>query len=69
MFEITIDLIGPSGLRTKTVKTTSFGLWVNRYPGGHQLQGEVRDIRLVVLEEGVEVAYTFSSFKVKEAPT
>ena len=68
MFEITIDLIGPSGPRTKTVKTTSFGLWVNRYPDGHQLQGEVRDVRLVVLEEGEKVAYTFVSFEVKETP-
>lgn len=66
MFEINLSLIGPEGLRVKTIRTESFGLWVNRYPQSHEHAGEIRDIRLVVNENGQEVYYAFVSFVVKE---
>jgi len=67
LFEIDISLSSPKGLRVKTIRTESFGLWVNRYSEKDPLAGEIRDIRLVVKEGGQEVNYTFVSFMVKEA--
>lgn len=68
MFEIQITLIDESGTRLKIVKTDSFGLFVNRYPIGHPMVGEIRDIRLIVNEENGMVNYAFVNFMVKEAP-
>lgn len=68
MFEISISLLGPEGLRDKVVKTESFGLWINRYPEKHEHGGEIRDIRLIVREGDQDIQYAFVSFSVKEAP-
>lgn len=66
MFEVSITLMDESGSRQKVVKTDSFGLFVNRYPVGHPMAGEIRDIRLWVKEGKGMVDYAFVVFTVKE---
>lgn len=66
MFEIQITLVDESGTRLKIVKTDSFGLFVNRYPKGHPMMGEIRDLRLWVKDGKGTVDYAFVAFMVKE---
>lgn len=66
MFEIEITLFNPDGsTRVKTVKTSSYGLWINRYPVGHEHAGEVRDLKLVVKENGQNIYYACPFFTIK----
>lgn len=70
MFEVQVTLIDkePGTVRVKIITTPLFGMWINRYPEGHQLAGEVRDIRLIVEEDGQETFYTTHHFTIKKVP-
>lgn len=59
MFRVTASQRSKEGDHILTFETKELRLFVNRYPNGHMLAGNVKDIRVVREEDGKQVGYTF----------
>lgn len=69
MFEITVYQGSKEGPNEFTFEQEDLVLWVNRYPNGHQLAGNIKDLRIIQRKEPNDVAHTFISLKVKVKET
>lgn len=59
MFRVSITQRSKEGDHVLTFDTEALRLFVNRYPNGHPLAGNVKDIRVVRVEDDKNVGYTF----------
>jgi hypothetical protein len=51
LFNIHISRVTSKGVTSKEFLVEKFGLYVNRYPDGHFLEGHVKDVQLAVVDE------------------
>ena len=68
MFEVKIRQVTKKETRSKSFMVERFGLWVNRYPNDFkvpELAGQLKDIQLAVVEDGMIVTYPFLTLWVK----